>query len=295
MARLSVVDPHFHVWDLATGNYPHFEKPSTGFVGSNEPIARSYLIEEYLAEGGAEVEIVKAVHVEAIPVDPIGETRYMQAVADRIPIPLGLVVNADLSAADAAARLDAQAAFPAVRGVRQILNRHTSPLYNYVARDYMDEPAWREGFAQLRRHGLSFDLQIYPTQMQAGAALAAAHPDTAFVLNHAGMWADRNLEGWRRWRDGMRQLARRDNVSVKVSGLGMLDTKWTRESIRPLVLETLDAFGTDRVMFASNFPVDKLFSTYAAVWQAFAAIVSDLSEAERHKLFCANAERIYRI
>ena len=102
MARLSVVDPHFHVWDLATGNYPHFEKPSTGFVGSNEPIARSYLIEEYLAEGGAEVEIVKAVHVEAIPVDPIGETRYMQAVADRIPIPLGLVVNADLSAADAA-------------------------------------------------------------------------------------------------------------------------------------------------------------------------------------------------
>jgi predicted TIM-barrel fold metal-dependent hydrolase len=292
---LRVVDPHFHLWDLSTGNYPGFEKPSTGFIGSNAPIARSYLMDEYLAEGGTEVEVVKAVFVEAIPVDALKEARYVQVVAEGAPIPIGLVAAADLSAPDADARLEALSSCASLRGIRQILNRHIDPLYNYVARDFMDEPAWRQGFGLLARHGLSFDLQLYPTQMAQAAELAAEHGDTQIILNHAGMWTDRSLAGWRLWRDGLRQLAGEPNVSVKISGLGMLDINWTIESIRPLVLETIDAFGTDRVMFASNFPVDKLFSDFATIWRAFDAIVADLSADEREKLFRTNAERVYRI
>jgi predicted TIM-barrel fold metal-dependent hydrolase len=93
----------------------------------------------------------------------------------------------------------------------------------------------------------------------------------------------------------MRELAACPNVAVKISGLGMLDHLWTVESLRPLVLETIDAFGTERSMFASNFPVDRLYRDYATLWRAFEAIVYGASEAEKAALFRGNAERIYRL
>ncbi|MFQ8433241.1 amidohydrolase family protein [Amaricoccus sp. W119] len=292
---LRVIDPHIHLWDLSTGLYPGLETPSADFGGDNTPIARSYLLDEFLAESGDAVEILGAVHVEAFPTDPVAETRALQAVADQSPVPIVVVGHADLSSPDIDAVLEGHRAQPAFRGIRQVLNRHADPLYNYVGRDFMDDPVWRRGFARLGALGLSFDLQLYPGQMRQAADLAAEHPETAIILNHAGMWADRHLAGWREWRDGLRMLAARDNLSVKISGLGMLDHRWSVESIRPLVLEVLDAFGTERAMFASNFPVDKLYGDYPTLWAAFDAIVADLSETERAALFRDNAARIYRI
>lgn len=292
---LRVIDPHIHLWDLSTGLYPGIEAPSANFGGDNTPIARSYLLDEFLGEAGNAVEILGAVHVEAFPTDPVAETRALQAVADQSPVPIVVVGHADLSAPDIGSVLEGHRAQPAFRGIRQVLNRHADPLYNYVGRAFMDDPAWRRGFAWLGTLGLSFDLQLYPGQMRQAADLAAEHPETAIILNHAGMWADRHLAGWREWRDGLRMLAARDNLSVKISGLGMLDHRWSLESIRPLVLEVLDAFGIGRTMFASNFPVDKLYGDYPTLWAAFHAVVADLSETERAALFRDNAARIYRI
>ena len=293
--QLRIVDPHIHLWDLSTGLYPGLETPSAGFIGDNAAIARSYLLPEFLAEPAGAVEIVGAVHVEAFPTDPVAEVRGLDAVAAASPVPLGIIGYADLSSPDVGSVLEAQQAFVAFRGIRQVINRHPDPFLNYVGRDFMEDPAWHRGFARLAPLGLSFDLQLYPSQMAQAARLADAHPDTSIVLDHAGMWADRNLGGWREWRDGMRALAARDNVTVKMSGLGMFDHRWSVESIRPLVLETLDAFGTARSMFASNFPVDKLFGEYATLWLAFDAIVADLSQDERDSLFRCNAVRIYRL
>ena len=127
-------------------------------------------------------------------------------------------------------------------------------------------------------------------------ALARAHPDTVIVLNHAGMFADRDrVAGWATWRDGIAALAACENVAVKISGLGMLDHAWTVESIRPYTLEIIDRFGTARVMFASNFPVDRLYSDYSTLWRAYLAVVAGASEAEKAQLFRRNAERIYMI
>lgn len=101
--------------------------------------------------------------------------------------------------------------------------------------------------------------------------------------------------GYRAWRNGLRELAACPNVAVKISGLAMFDHCRTVESLRPYVLETIDAFGVERAMFASNFPVDRLFATYDALWRAYAAIVAGMSDAEQRLLFGGNAERIYRI
>ena len=160
----------------------------------------------------------------------------------------------------------------------------------------MREPQWRKNFALLKKYSMSFDLQLYPSQMKEAAELAGEHPDTQFIVNHAGMFVDRSsVEGFRAWRDGLRALAECPNVAVKISGLAMFDHQWSIESFRPYVLETIDTFGCERAMFASNFPVDRLFATYEGLWNAYASIVEDLSDTEIDALVKSNAERIYRI
>ncbi|MCC8397196.1 amidohydrolase family protein [Paraburkholderia sp. MMS20-SJTR3] len=297
---MQVVDSHIHLWDLSTHRYPWLENPGVSFVGDARELKHNYLLDDLLGEAG-EIEVLKLVHVEANhdPADPVEETRWLQSLADAPEsrgMPNALVAAVNLSAANAPALLEAHASFANTRGIRQILNVHQNKLYDYVGRHFMRERQWREHFALLRRHDLSFDLQLYPSQMEEAAALAREHADTLFIVNHAGMFVDRNsVAGYRAWRDGLRMLAACSNVAVKISGLAMFDHRWTVESLRPYVLETIDAFGVERAMFASNFPVDRLFGSYTDVWRAYAAIVADASEADRAALFRGNAERFYRI
>jgi predicted TIM-barrel fold metal-dependent hydrolase len=147
----------------------------------------------------------------------------------------------------------------------------------------------------LRRFGLSFDLQLYPAQMTDAAELAHANPDTLIILNHAGMPVDRDEAGIRRWRRGIQDLAAAPNVAVKISGLGTVDWHWTVERIRPFVLQTIEAFGVSRCMFASNFPVDKLFSDFDTLYGAFREITRSFSADESRMLFHDNAARFYRL
>ncbi|MGF6639131.1 amidohydrolase family protein [Paraburkholderia sp. MM6662-R1] len=297
---MQVVDSHIHLWDLKTHRYPWLENPGVSFVGDARDLKHDYLLDDLLGEAG-DIDVLKLVHVEANhdPADPVEETRWLQSIADRDAsrgMPNAIVAAVDLSAQNAPELLEAHASFANTRGIRQILNVHDNKLFDYVGRHYMRELRWREHFALLRRYDLSFDLQLYPSQMEEAAALARAHADTLLVVNHAGMFVDRNsVAGYRAWREGMRLLAACPNVAVKISGLAMFDHHWSVESLRPYVLETIDTFGVERAMFASNFPVDRLFGSYTDLWRAYAAIVGDASEAEKDALFRRNAQRYYRI
>ena len=93
----------------------------------------------------------------------------------------------------------------------------------------------------------------------------------------------------------MKKFGNEPNTSVKISALGMLDQKWTADSIRPFVLDTIETAGINKCMFASNFPVDSLFSDYETVWRAYDEITAGFSEEERAALFHGNAEKHYRI
>lgn len=290
---LKIIDPHIHLWNLWTRLYPQFEKPRRTRFGSNAAIARSYLLEEFLEEGEGEVEVMGAVHVEAFPTDPAKETETLQKVADRSPIPLVVVGNADLTLPEFPALLDRHAGFPSFRGIRQVVNRHRDPELTHTTRDLLGEAAFVDGLRLLGRRGFSFDLQLYPHQMDAAAAVAAKAPETQFILNHAGMWTDFDLAGWKTWKAGMRTLAALPNMAVKISGISMRVPAWSVEGIRPIVFETLEAFGTGRAMFASNFPVDKLKVEYRTLWRGFAAIAAGFSESERSELFRDNARRYY--
>jgi predicted TIM-barrel fold metal-dependent hydrolase len=299
MAPISVIDPHFHLWDLERNNYPWLmQRPLPASVaGDVSAIARSYRLDHFLAES-TRWKVVGCVHVDAgfDPADPVAETRWLQEVAAEGGFPQGIVAAAQLHDPAVERVLAAQAAFPNVRGIRHIINWHRDPAKTYVARpDLLTDSAWNAGFALLRRYGLSFDLQLYPSQMPDAAALAARHPDTPIILNHAGMPVDRDENGIAEWRSGLRVLAAQPNVAVKISGLGMMDWTWTTATLRPFVLETIENFGPARCMFASNFPVDRLYSSFDTLFDAFDEIVKSFSADERRALFLETARRLYRL
>ena len=293
---MRIVDPHIHLWNLDTHNYPWLANPGEAFIGDYSSIAVNFL-PEHLLSGAGDIEIVKVVHVDANhdPALPVKETEWLQGLADQGGLPQGIVAFADLASPQLASILEQHAAFANVRGIRQILNRHEEAIYNYTEVDYLNDATWCENFKRLEKHNLSFDVQIYPHQAVDSCRLVDQHPNTSFIINHTGMFVDRTLEGFCQWRDGLTELARRDNVFIKISGLGMFDRQWTVESLRPYVLQTIDTFGTKRSMFASNFPVDKLFNSYASLWHAYDQIANGFSDSERKQLFKTNAERVYRI
>ena len=296
---LRIVDPHVHLWDLSRARYGWLqdEPLPNNPAGDMSGIAhRNYLLKDYLADAEP-WRVDKIVHVEAgQPTGAqLGETEWLQAMADDYGYPQGIVAGADLLDPDHDALLEAHAARANVRGIRQIVCWHADPLKTYTDRDLLADPAWEAGLAKLARHGLSFDLQLYPSQMATAAAIATRHPDIALIVNHAGLPTDRDDAGMAVWREGLRLLAAQPQISIKISGLGITDRNWSVDSIRPIILECIEAFGTERAMFASDFPVDRAHGTFDAVFSAFDAVTSDFSPTERDRLFAANAEAIYRI
>jgi len=131
--------------------------------------------------------------------------------------------------------------------------------------------------------------------LDEAARLVASHPDTQIVLNHTLMPFDRSEDGLALWRKGLETLASLPNVAIKISGLAMAPGGWNEPVNRRLVMESIEVFGTDRCLFASNFPVDGLITDYDTIWNLFRDVISPLSENEQRALLSANAERVYRI
>lgn len=300
---IEVVDAHHHLWKLGTAGqrYPWLEDaPVDRFHGPDAALRVDYPVDGFLGDA-AQLEslgmrLVGSVHVDAGAVDGVAEARWIAATRDTRPVAQAIVAGADLRAPDLAAQLDALGDVPGFRGVRHILNWHPDPRYTYTASpDIIVDPAWRAGFAELARRGLSFDTQVYPGQYPDVAELAREYPSTTFVLNHTGMPIGRRATEIAAWRSDLARLSELPNVAIKISGLGMVDHRWTDASIEPFVVAAIEAFGVDRSMFASNFPVDALYSTYGELYAAFDRLTRSASAHERAALFGATARRIYRM
>jgi predicted TIM-barrel fold metal-dependent hydrolase len=294
-----VIDAHHHLWDLGLGCHPWLDAAAgeRGGLGDLEPVRRNYLPEEYRRDARNQ-NVVATVHVEAgwREGDCVGETQWLETLDKERGVAARYVARVPLASPDAPALVERQAAFPRVAGIRDIVSWDPDPARRFAARDgMMDDPAWRAGLSLLPRHGLVFDLLIFPRQLDDAARLAAAFPDQTFILNHCGSPIDRDAEGMQRWREGLRRLARRPNVAIKISDLVAYDHDWTLESLRQVALHCIDCFGPERSMFASDFPVASLHASFDEVYDGFRAITADLSASEQSALFFGTARRLYRL
>jgi len=298
-ADLPIIDAHQHFWDLERNRYPWLQDtPPIAFrYGDYTALKRTYLPADFRRDCGAH-RVVKTVHVETEwdPRDPVGETRWLSDLVAQEGVPNAIVAQAWLDRADAVDVLAAQAAFPLVRGVRHKPRAAASPAAVVAgAPGSMGDPRWRAGYALLERHDLHFELQTPWWHLAEAVELAQDFPRTRIVLNHAGLPADRSPAGLAGWRAAMRAFAGCPNVAVKISGLGIPGRPWRVEDNAPIVGEVIAAFGVERCMFASNYPVDSLVAAYDAIMAGFKAIVAGRPYAERLALFHDNAARVYRI
>lgn len=292
---IRLIDAHMHLWDLSRNRYAWLQDDPlpNNPAGDVSSIAhRNYLPADYLRDMAA-AQVEACVHVECgLPLErQLDETDWLEETG----FPAAIVAGAVLQHPDVDAHLTAQAARPRVCGVRQIVNWHADPLKTYTQHDLLQDEAWRAGFARLAGHGLSFDLQLYPGQMAAAAALAERHPGIPLIINHAGMPTDRDSAGLAAWREGLAALACHPNVSVKISGLAMVDRAWTAASVAPFIQTAIDTFGPSRAMFASNFPVDRIHGAFEAHLDAFLSAISPYTAAEQDALLRGTARRVYRL
>ncbi|MCW5950923.1 MAG: amidohydrolase family protein [Propionibacteriaceae bacterium] len=297
MIDVPVIDAHHHLALLTLG-YPWLAEsaPVDRYHGDDRSLRHDYLVSDYRQDLDG-LPVVASVHIENGAADPLTEAEWIgQVIAESAPLPSVHVARADLSDPAAPALLEQYAAMPHVRGIRHILNWHPDSRFSHTDRPgIISEPGWRANFARLAGLGLSFDLQVFADQLPHTAALVREHPATAVILDHAGMPLSRDADYLRSWRSGMRELAEAPHVTVKISALGTTDHRWQVASIRPLVLETIDIFGPDRVMFASNFPVDGMYSSLPQLFGAFDQITQGFSRNERKAMFGVTAARSYRI
>jgi predicted TIM-barrel fold metal-dependent hydrolase len=293
------VDAHQHFWDIERNYYPWLCDPEAipFRYGDYSAIRRSYLPPDYVSDAG-QSRPTMTVHVEAEwdPRDPVGETRWLEGLAAQHVLPTACVAQAWLDRDNVAEVLAAQAARPLVRGIRHKPRSAAAPdAAARGASGSMDDPRWRQGFALLEQHGVSFDLQTPWWHLDAAADLAREFPNTPIIINHTGLPTNRSGQGLAGWRKAMHAAAQPANVFLKISGLGQTGKPWTLAENGPIIRDAIAIFGVQRCMFASNFPVDKLCAPFQTILAGFRAAVSDRPMSDQRMLFGENAVRIYRL
>ena len=293
---MSIVDAHHHIWRQA--DMPWLSGPMQPRIfGPYESIRRDYLVDEFLRDL-AGTGVTKSVYVQANwPKENFeNEVAWVQQAADESGWPHGIVGYADVTADDVRPQLDRLTRYKLMRGVRMQLHWHENEAYRFAARpDLATDPKVQRNIARLSDYGWSFDLQVFAPQMAGAAKLAAACPKVTFVLQHAGMLEDLSENGWAAWRAGMKLLAAQPNVFSKTSALGTFIHRNDPAHIAAVTRETVALFGAERTLFGSNFPIEKLWTTYPELIAAHRAAAAQLPEADQRALLHDTAMRVYRL
>lgn len=290
-----MIDSHHHIWrqqDLPWLLGP--EQPR--IFGRYKGIKRDYLMDEYIRDVSS-AGIEKSVYVQAnwSPNWAADEVAWVQSVAEDYAWPHAIVAFADFTGTHTHSQLEKLAEYDLLRGVRQQLHWHENPQYRFApSASIASDPFFQSNIRLLADYDWCFDLQVFAGQMQHAVSLVKSCPDVNFILQHAGMLENTSPEGLQQWRHMMATLSEFENVAVKLSGLGTFVHGVDIDLIDQIVAETLEHFGATRCMFGSNFPIEKLWTSYEELWVAMKTVTAQCSESEQQAIFNDTAQRLYR-
>lgn len=295
MTRHPIIDTHVHFWDMATPGLgmkwvwleKEFVHPILGDIDAMKSV--KYTIDSVVAESRF-ADVSGFVHVQAAlgSEDPVSETRWLTDMRKNSSVPFTIVAHADLGTDQALAQLDGHGESPYFAGVRDF-------AAEAMLASGEINPVYEESLRVLSQRGLVFDLDCEWMNMPAATALARRHPDLAIVLEHIGFPRARETEYFENWKRSLNELASAQNVTVKISGLAMTDPYFTKESLRPWVDACVEAFGPDRCVVGSNWPVDRLYSSYDVIMDLYREYISTLSDSEQARILHDNAARLYKL
>jgi L-fuconolactonase len=272
------LDAHQHFWRYTAREYP--------WIPANSALARDWLPKD-LAEIQGPLGFHGSIAVQAR--QTLGESHWLLGLADADPRVLGVVGWVDLQSDHVADDLSLLAAHPKFVGVRHVAQSEPNDRF-------LVGTAFQRGIAQLNEFGLKYDLLVFPRQLPAAVELVQNHPDQPFVLDHI---AKPPIASGSRspWEEQIRELATCPNVLCKVSGMiTEADPRhWKPEDLVPYMDIVFEAFGEDRLMFGSDWPVCLLAGTYPQVVDIVEQYMSSLNPATRAKVFGTNAARFYGV
>jgi len=311
---LPIIDAHIHLWDFSTPAY--FACDLADDANAGHDVQASVYVECTMGYDDSAQQALRAV----------GETRFALAQAvsakHRHRVAAAILGAADLSlgkAVDPVLQAHKEAASGRFRGIRTRAAWDADPVAGYpgassAPEGLLRQPGFVEGVKCLGANGLSLDVWLFHTQLPDVCQLARQCPNVPIVLNHTGgplgvgAYAGKRAEVFAVWSANIREVAKHPNVHIKLGGLGISRIGFGLDALpEPLSSDTLaalwgpyvatciDAFGPERCMFASNFPVDKAVCSYTTLWNTFKKMTSSFSMSERAGMFFGNAQALYQI
>ena len=283
--KFSFIDSHVHFYDMnhPTLHYGHWQPNED--LPLRELGNKNHLATDFLKEAES-LGMKKAIHVQAAigSADPVEETKWLEEVFIQTGIPHAIVGHVDLRAPNAREVIEKHLKYQHFKGIRD---------FSYG--DYLVNKDFRNGFALQEEYNLISSIAVRWEEMEKLVDLANSYPNIIIILDHAGNPEFRTEEYFNNWKSGMTKISKMDNIICKISGLGMGDHNWTIESITPYVETCFELFGISRTIFATNWPVDGLYSDYSKVINAYKEITKFHSLSEQEAFFYKNSENIYEI
>ncbi|MEZ5853710.1 MAG: amidohydrolase family protein [Hyphomicrobiaceae bacterium] len=298
--ELPIIDAHHHFWDLSLKAQPWLcEAPPIPFrYGDYSAIRNDFLLADY-QRVTRNHNVVASITMEAEWDEArlVDETRWtLERHRENPRFPIAHVARTFLHHPGAEEELAAHARHPFVKGIRH--KPTAAPSADRIekgAKGGMSDPAWRRGYRALAENGLHFELQAPWWHVDELLDLVAAFPETPVVINHAFLPADRSAEAVAGWRRAILRAAQAPDVTMKISGIGLAGRAWSLADNRDIINALIDAFGPERAMFASNFPVDGLTGSFDTIFTGYKAATAALPASDRRKLFHDTAAKVYRL
>ncbi len=279
-----MIDAHFHSWQLSRGDYGWLT-PEMGVIYRDVAVADWQKLAEPLG-------ITAGILVQAAPT--LAETAHLLALAEANPTVLGglwVVGWVDFTAADAVLQIEQLAKQPKLKGLRPML--HDLPDAAWIV-----QPAVQPALVAMQKLGLVFDALIRPAHLPHILTIAQRFPDLSIVIDHCGKpEIARGLEAaWQPWADGLAALAALPNVSCKLSGILNEAGKSPHLSIcMPWIDYILQVFGSDRIIWGSDWPVLELAGEYQTWFEYCIELAEKLTAIQRDNIFGNTAKRIYKL
>jgi L-fuconolactonase len=316
---LPIIDPHHHLWDFR--NYRYMLDEILADTGSGHNVRSTVFIEctaMWRPKGTCPDHM-----------RPIGETEYVNGIAamsasgryGETRVAAGIVSHADLMLGEAVEEVLAAHDYAGggrFRGIRYSVSHDDAPeIHNShtgAPKDALRTPSVQAGLRKLGQMGYTFEAWMYHPQLENLSICADAAPNTKMVLNHCGgplgigPYSGKREELFATWKSGVQEAAKRSNVYVKLGGLGMVingfdfqnqskppSSEDLEKAWKPYIETLIEAFGPNRCMFESNFPVDKISGSYRTYWNAFKRLAAGASDNEKAALFHDTAKSFYRL
>lgn len=272
-----IIDTHVHFWNYDPQRDAWIDE-------SMQLLQRDFGVEDVLKASGGRVEGFIAIQAD----QSRAETEFLLSLAEKHTEVKGVIGWLDLRSDHLTKELDYYAQYPALRGLRHIVQ--AEPL------GFMREPVFQRGIQQLERYGLVYEILVYAPQLEDAVHLVQQFPQQLFVLDHIGKPDIKNgkLEAWKR---SYQQLSQLENCYCKLSGMVTEAAwqQWSEAELKPYLDVALECFGAERLMFGSDWPVCQLAATYEEVQSIVTNYICQLSTTEQAMILHQNARQFYKL